>query len=186
MKNTVCVNPANYVVSKLITGLTKAVPLGLAAGMMLSFGTSPAAAQTESIRSRSQRPVNVVPVRPSNSTSQGVGDHLATPTTLVGNWTGVMNHIGDDVVAHYELSIQSGGQGTWRILGSEYNETTDTYEPAVLSQGSLTSSAQSTTFSMELAGRNQPLVLEGEFKNGGSEITGQSVNSNLAFRFSRS
>lgn len=186
MKNTVCANPVNYVASKLITGLTKTVPLGLAAGMMLSFGTSPAAAQTETIRSRSQRPVNVAPVRPSNSVSQDVGDHFATPTTLVGNWTGVMNSVGDDVVAHYELSIQSGGQGTWKIIGSEYNEATDTFEPAILSQGTLTSSAQGSNIYMELAGGNQPLALEGDFKNGGSEIIGQSVNSNLAFRFSRS
>jgi hypothetical protein len=86
----------------------------------------------------------------------------------------------------YELSIQSGGSGTWQMIGAEYNANTDTWTPVVLDDGTLSSTVQGTDISIQLFGGSQPMTLDGHFQNGGMTMSGQVVPSNnVVFSFSK-
>ncbi len=119
---------------------------------------------------------------PVVSPSQNFSPQLST----TGNWKGAMHSQGDDVLANFELSI-SGGQGNWQLIGAEYNAATDTWQPAVLNQGTLTTSVSGTQVTMQLVGSGMNMTLNGAFQNGGTTISGHQVGSpNYVFYFSKS
>jgi hypothetical protein len=166
----------------LTAGVTKVAQIGMAAGLVLSLGMASASAETTLQRTprRTVAPTPTVQIIPS-----GV-NQLAPQLSLTGEWSGNMHSAGDDVLIQYELSIQSGGGGTWQMIGAEYNANTDTWTPVVLDDGTLSSTVQGTDITIQLFGGNQPMTLDGQFQNGGMTISGQVVPSNnVVFSFSK-
>lgn len=112
--------------------------------------------------------------------SQGIGNFTA-PVSALGEWKGGMHSKGDDAVSSLRLQIKSsasGYQGSWQILGSA----------GVLQQGNLSATQQGSTLTIKLEkfNGNQPLLLKGTIKSGGTSISGQVVDSSFVFFLSKS
>jgi hypothetical protein len=169
-------------VETLTAGLTKVTQIGMAAGLVLSLGMASASAETTLRRTPNR---TIVPT-PTIQVIPGTMNQLAPQFSLAGTWTGNMHSAGDDVLIQYELTIQSGGSGTWQMMGSEYNANTDSWTPVVMDQGTLSSMVQGTGISIQLYGASQPMTLNGQFQNGGTTISGQVVpSSNVVFSFAK-
>lgn len=136
----------------------------MALSMTTALGTHEASANEVQRTSRPGRTTQLSPVQlnPVFNPSQTLAPQLST----TGQWTGTMHYQGDDVLAHYELSI-SGNQGTWQILGAN----------SILSQGNLTTSVSGNQVAMHLVGSGMNLQLEGVFQNAGTRISGNSTSS---------
>ncbi|MEO1593516.1 MAG: hypothetical protein AAFU71_19840 [Cyanobacteria bacterium J06632_22] len=169
--------------STVQTVLHRAARVSLIAGICLSVGAGSALAQ-----SRVQRGPGRAPIRTNPGVTIGApGGGFIQAYSLTGSWTGTMAQAGDDVVIHYELTIQSNGQGSWRILGSEYNAQLDQWLPAILDEGTLTASVSQNNASIQLnntANQSGQMQLSGTFQSGGSQLSGQSTDfPGIGFNF---
>lgn len=166
---------------KFITLATLAT-LSLSTGLVVGSSYSEASAESFRLQSNraqtqlTQRQPQIQPIQVQPNFQPAL--KLATPISMTGNWQGGMSSSGDDVVTHIELSIASGGNGTWKHNGSQYNPNTDQWEPKVLQQGSLSASLQGSAIAMQLNGfSGNNLLLEGTMQNGGTTMSGQVVGT---------
>ncbi|MEL7502771.1 MAG: hypothetical protein AAFN18_09905 [Cyanobacteria bacterium J06554_6] len=168
--------------SAVKTVLQRIARVTLIAGLCLSVGAGSAFAQ-----SLTQRHPSRAPSRTTPNNKVDTPDRFTQANSLTGDWTGAMWRPGDDIVVHYELTIQSNGQGSWRMLGSEYNQQLDEWTPAILDEGTLTSSISQNSINIQLNGtgnQSGQMYLSGAFQAGGTQISGQSTDfPDVSFNF---
>lgn len=152
----------------------------LSLGLILSVSSSSGLAEIAQSRQLQRTPVQSE-IQPNTNFGISPG--------FKGNWKGNLNAKGDDVLTVVEIVVSSNSgsnyQGTWKHHGSKYNPQNDTWEDAILQQGTLKASRQGNEVTLELNGFNgNKLVLSGTLTP--SKISGEVVgNSHFVFSFAK-